>query len=115
MQEKHREAILHIILEKLGVEDCIIFLFGSQVDARGLTSSDIDIGILSYHEISAKDFVELENDLNTEIPLLGKIDLVDFATVSVKVRKEALKEIEVWHIGKKCRELWKNWKRASSN
>ncbi|MBI5299235.1 MAG: nucleotidyltransferase domain-containing protein [Deltaproteobacteria bacterium] len=108
--QKYKKVILNTIFQHLTPEDCIVFLFGSQATGEALETSDIDIGILCRDKISAKAFVEAEEVLNTDLPTLRKIDLVDFSSVDKKVRQEALKEIKIWHVGKNCRALSKNLK-----
>ena len=109
---RYKQAILDSIFERLNKNDCIIFLFGTFAEGDTVRSSDIDIGILGRDKISDRDFVMLQEELNTNVPTLRKIDLVDFSNVDRKVREEALKEMEIWHIGKNCRELLKNLKQV---
>jgi predicted nucleotidyltransferase len=106
---KQKERILEIIFNRLGKDNCIVFLFGSYATGEKIKSSDIDIGILCAKCTSR--IAEVEEELNSII--LRKIDLVDFSSVSKKVREEALKEIKIWHVGKNCRGLLKNLKPAS--
>ena len=100
------------MFSRLNKENCIVFLFGSHAKGEALEGSDIDIGILYNRKVSARDFVEAQEALNTHLSTLRKIDLVDFSSVDKKVKQEALKEIQIWHVGKNCRELLKNLKPA---
>lgn len=106
--EKYKDDILNIIFERLGKEECIVFLFGTHAQGNAVRSSDVDIGILSNHDIRPDDFVEIEEKLNNEVPFLRKIDLVDFSAVDQKVKEEATKEMIIWHIGRNCRGLLKS-------
>ncbi|OGQ22471.1 MAG: hypothetical protein A3I05_09830 [Deltaproteobacteria bacterium RIFCSPLOWO2_02_FULL_44_10] len=115
MKDLEKTFILNTIFHWLREEDCIVFLFGSRAKKVALKSSDIDIGIFAHREIPAAAFVEIEEILNQETPMLKKIDLVDFSSVDQKVKKEALKEIEIWHVGKNCSDLLKTLKQASKN
>ncbi|MBI2092197.1 MAG: nucleotidyltransferase domain-containing protein [Deltaproteobacteria bacterium] len=103
---KQKERILDIIFNRLGKDDCIVFLFGSYAAGEEIKNSDIDIGILCSKKPGL--LAEVEEELNSIT--LRKIDLVDFSSVSKKVKEEALKEIKIWHIGKNCRGLLKNLK-----
>lgn len=105
--ETYKQHILDIIFKRFDREDCVIFLFGSQVSGEALDASDLDIGLLSCREIPALHFVETAEDLNRDVPFLRKIDLVDFASLAKKVREQALREIRLWHAGKNCKELLK--------
>ena len=99
---KEKVQILNAVFARISKDDCIVFLFGSHATGETVRGSDVDIGILSRSAISAKDFVEIEEDVNNNTAGLKKIDLVDFSTVSKKIRQEALKEIKIWHEGKNC-------------
>lgn len=109
--ENYKKEILNILFERFDRDKCVVFVFGSHATHEAVKSSDIDIGILCTEKIRADDFVVTHEKLNEEIPLLREIDLVDFATLDEGVRREAIKEIRVWHTGKNCRELLKNMRR----
>lgn len=113
--EKYKSKILEIIFQKIESENCIVFLFGSYATGEAIQSSDIDLGILCKNKINPKTFIELQEDLETKVSFLRKIDLVDFSDISEKVKKEALKEIQLWHLGKNCRELLNDLKIAQQN
>lgn len=109
---KHKPFILKTIFKRINKDDCIVFLFGSYAEGKQIRSSDIDIGILARNAVSPKDYIEVQEELNNNIPVLRQIDFVDFASVDKKVKKEAVKEIEIWHTGKNCHELLKTLKQA---
>lgn len=112
---KLRGPILEMIFKHLPGEDCVVFLFGSFAQGESVRGSDIDIGIMSAGPLSPAAFLALQEEIDTELPTLRKIDLVDFNSVDRKVREEALKEIQIWHIGKKCGDLSKSLKRPKKN
>ncbi|MBI4124792.1 MAG: nucleotidyltransferase domain-containing protein [Deltaproteobacteria bacterium] len=112
---KLQDKILKILFQKLHREDCIIFLFGTHAQGEAIHASDIDIGLLSCVPVPPKNFLEAQEALNSSLPTLRKIDLVDFGAVSPKVKGEALREIKIWHIGKNCTELSKSLKRPLKN
>jgi predicted nucleotidyltransferase len=69
------------------------FIFGSQANKTELSRSDIDVGILSDHAISAINFVRISNAIE-DLPMLYKIDLVDFHNVEDNFKVVALKNVE---------------------
>ncbi len=115
MDSKLQRGVLEIIFKHFPPEDCLLFLFGTYAQGEAVFASDIDIGILSCKKISPTDFLEAQEELNSSLPTLKKIDLVDFHAVSPKVRQEALKEIQIWHIGKNCTELSKSLRPQQKN
>ncbi len=110
---KQKKTMLDVIFDNISKDDCIVFLFGSYANGENIQSSDIDIGLLYNNNKYAKCVADIEEELNSVT--LKKIDLVDFATVSGVVKKEALKEIKIWHIGKNCRALLKDLKPGSTS
>lgn len=71
-----------------------VFYFGSRVTGSSNKRSDIDIGLQNPEKISSKIKFELLEDLDN-LPVLYKIDLVDFSQTSSSFQKEALKKIEM--------------------
>jgi predicted nucleotidyltransferase len=69
------------------------FIFGSQANRQELTRSDIDLGILADKEIPAVNMVRI-NWAIEDLPMLYKVDLVDFTQVDEKFRAVALKNVE---------------------
>ncbi len=69
------------------------FIFGSQANRAELIRSDIDVGILADDEIPAVNMIRIGNAIE-DLPMLYKIDLVDFTQVSEKFRSIALKNVE---------------------
>ncbi|MBI4679455.1 MAG: nucleotidyltransferase domain-containing protein [Elusimicrobia bacterium] len=99
------------IFKRIPKDDCVVFLFGTCAAGSQVRDSDIDIGVLASSPIPPSDFLELQESLDAELPTLRRIDFVDFRDVSETVRREALKEIVIWHAGKNCRGLLKDSKR----
>lgn len=108
MLEKYKKQILDIVFKQVDPDDCVIFVFGSYAADEPVGSSDIDVGILCRNKLPAGIFVDLQEKLNEEVATLREVDFVDFSAVSDKVRKEALKEVCVWHTGINCQGLLKN-------
>lgn len=69
------------------------FIFGSQANLPHLRRSDIDVGILATQDIPVKYFARI-NDMLEELPMLYKIDLVDFNEVDEKFKDIAMQNIE---------------------
>jgi predicted nucleotidyltransferase len=109
---ENKKNILKIIFSKVKKDECIVFLFGTYAKGNPIRTSDIDIGIISNNKILPRDFLEIEESLNNDIPTLHEIDFVDFADLAIEIKKEALKEIKIWHKGKNCQELLKNLKKV---
>lgn len=82
-----------IIKKYLDLKKCRVFYFGSRVKGTSNKRSDIDLGLDSKEKISAADKFNIIDELEN-IPILYKIDLVDFSIVSPDFKKEALKNIE---------------------
>jgi predicted nucleotidyltransferase len=68
-----------------------IFLFGSRASGRGKPRSDIDLGIDVGHPLAAEVMVSLR-EVFESLPVLEKVDLVDFAAVGPEFRELALKD-----------------------
>ena len=69
------------------------FVFGSQANKTFLGRSDIDIGILANNEISALQLSNINKDIE-QLPMLYKIDLIDFNRVDARFKSVALKNVE---------------------
>ncbi|MFH1362095.1 MAG: nucleotidyltransferase domain-containing protein [bacterium] len=71
-----------------------VFLFGSRADNTADNRSDFDIGIEAQNEIPGEIMVEIRAKVSN-LPILQKVDIVDFKKVSKDFKKLALKNIEV--------------------
>jgi predicted nucleotidyltransferase len=69
------------------------FIFGSQANKQELSRSDIDLGILADNEIPAINMFKISKAIE-DLPMLYKIDLVDFTQVNSDFRAVALKNVE---------------------
>lgn len=104
INEKLKHQILDIIFKFVNKEECAIFLFGSFVKGRVRHSSDIDIGIICNEKINPIIIERIREEINEKVWTLREIDIVDFGNISDKVfLNSALKEVEIWHIGKKLK------------
>lgn len=66
-----------------------VFLFGSRATGRGDPRSDIDLGIDLGHPIDPETLTRLREAFD-EMPILQKVDVVDFASVDADFRRVAL-------------------------
>jgi predicted nucleotidyltransferase len=69
------------------------FIFGSQANKTLLTRSDIDVGIISEDKITSQQFANIYAEIE-ELPMLYKIDLVNFKEVDAYFKSVALKNVE---------------------
>jgi predicted nucleotidyltransferase len=70
------------------------FVFGSQANKMSLSRSDIDVGITSNDAITSLQLSNIYADIE-ELPMLYKIDLVDFKEVDDQFKSVALKNVEI--------------------
>jgi len=92
-QTKLQKLIKEVFEKYLPNENYRLFFFGSRVSGVNSPRSDIDLGIESSHSLSSKTKIEIEEELQN-LPILYKIDLVDFGRVSEDFKKTALKYSE---------------------
>jgi predicted nucleotidyltransferase len=90
---KLKKEILGIIQKYLPLDGCKVFFFGSRVTAAGDEHSDIDIGIEASEKIDFATIAKIREDIEN-LPVLYKIELVDFKQVSDDFRKVALQKVE---------------------
>jgi predicted nucleotidyltransferase len=90
--DKLKKEILEILGKYLDLSKYKVFFFGSRVSGSGDSRSDIDIGI-EGPEISAYAKLEIEEELEN-LPILYKIDFVDFNNIDEDFKKIAKKYVE---------------------
>jgi predicted nucleotidyltransferase len=90
--EKLKEEILKILGKYLDPPQYKVFFFGSRAKGNVDERADIDIGI-EGPEIPAHIKLEIEEELEN-LPILYKIDFVDFNNVDEKFKKVAKEYIE---------------------
>jgi len=93
-EEGQKEAILKIITNCLDLPHYKIFYFGSRVNGKGTERSDIDIGIEADGPLPATVLNEIMDELKG-LPIMQKIDVVDFKAVDNDFREVALQNIKV--------------------
>jgi len=97
----NREQLLSVVQQKacevastiLASEPWVrMFLFGSQATGRAGSRSDIDLGIDLGHAIAPKVLAALR-DAFDELPIMQKVDLVDFSGVDEAFKAVAVQQI----------------------
>ena len=71
-----------------------MFFFGSRVTRENTARSDYDVGIEAAGSVPLIALGEMKDTL-ADLPILQKIDLVDFANVSEDFKAVAKQNIEV--------------------
>ncbi|MDF2432883.1 MAG: uncharacterized protein JWP44_2514 [Mucilaginibacter sp.] len=69
------------------------FIFGSQANKASLSRSDIDVGIISDDNITSYQLSKINADIEN-LPMLFKIDLVNFNEVDPGFKLVALNNVE---------------------
>ncbi len=92
-EKKLKKEILKIVGKHLDLKLYKVFFFGSRVKGDNFPRADIDIGVEGPRKLSLLIKIKIEEELE-ELPVLYKIDLVDFKDVGQRFKKEALKHIE---------------------
>lgn len=92
-QDKLKKEISVIFGKYLDLKKYKIFFFGSRVSGKGNKRSDIDVGIQSSTPVPAAALSYIEEDLD-KLPILYKIEVVDFSQVDTKFKQVALQKIE---------------------
>lgn len=94
--EQLKSQIKEIVGKRLDLAQYQLFFFGSRVSGRGDEHSDIDIGIEGKEPIPVLTRSEIEEDIEN-LPILYKIDFVDFKTVSddfYRIAKQSIEPID---------------------
>lgn len=91
--EKLKSEIVAIVGKHLDLDAYRLFFFGSRVTNQGNERSDIDVGIEGPGPISPKTMLTIEEEIE-KLPVLYKIEIVDFHRVPAKFRDIAKKQVE---------------------
>ncbi len=92
--EKLKQEVGSIVGKYLDLNQNKIFFFGSRVTGKGDERSDIDIGIEGTKKISWQVMAKIKEDIEN-LPILYKIDVVDFKKVSPDFYDLAKQKIEI--------------------
>ena len=88
VERKAREVAVTILSAEPRVK---LFIFGSRATGRAEVRSDIDVGIDLGHPISP-DVLGVVRDAFDDLPILRKVEVVDFATVDESFKAVALRQ-----------------------
>ena len=91
--EKLKAEITNLVGRHLDLNTHQLFFFGSRVLGKGDERSDIDVGVKGPAPVSLSVLAEIEEEL-ADLPILYKIDFVDFNQVSGDFRQVVGKNIE---------------------
>ncbi|TSC74897.1 MAG: DNA polymerase beta domain-containing protein [Parcubacteria group bacterium Gr01-1014_30] len=80
--------------KRLDLRKYKVFFFGSRVSGRGAKTSDIDVGIRGPKEVPLDKMAEIREDIE-KLPLLYKIDVVDFSAADKVFQKVAASQLEL--------------------
>ena len=91
--EKLKKELLDIASKHLDLSRYTIFFFGSRVANKSDDRSDIDVGIQGAELVPTESLRKIKEDIEA-LPLLYKIDVVDFKHTSDSFREIAKQHIE---------------------
>lgn len=91
--EKLKQEILGITGKYLDLNQYKVFFFGSRVTGKAGERSDIDIGIEGATSVPLESFFKIEEEIE-QLPILYKIEIVDFRKAPSKFREVARRKIE---------------------
>ena len=90
VEQKARELACTLLVSKPCVK---VFVFGSPATGRSVSRSDIDLGIDLGHPIAPDVLVALREAFD-ELPILQRVDVVDFSSVDETFKTVALRQIK---------------------
>ncbi len=91
--EKLKKELKDIAAKYLDLKKYHLFFFGSRVTGKGSERSDIDVGIEGTKPVPIAALSSIKEEIEN-LPILYKIEIVDFANVSSDFKKVAKKKIE---------------------
>ncbi|KKS32249.1 MAG: Nucleotidyltransferase [Candidatus Amesbacteria bacterium GW2011_GWA2_42_12] len=92
-ENKLKSEIKGLVGKYLDLNKHQLIIFGSRVNGKASRWSDIDVGILGSNTISSSAIGKIKDGLE-EMPILYKIDIVDFAGADQKFKSVALQNYE---------------------
>ncbi|HSL03830.1 MAG TPA: nucleotidyltransferase domain-containing protein [Nitrospiraceae bacterium] len=90
VEQKARELAHTLLASEPSVK---VFVFGSRATGRSVTRSDIDLGIDLAHPIAPEVFAAIRNAFD-DLPILQRVDVVDFSSVDGTFKTVALQQIK---------------------
>ncbi|TSC92985.1 MAG: DNA polymerase beta domain-containing protein [Candidatus Berkelbacteria bacterium Licking1014_7] len=92
-QKKLEKQLLKIFVKHLDLKKYKIFFFGSRVSGENSERSDIDVGIKGTRPIDLAVLGKIKDEIE-ELPILYKIDVVDFSRSDKDFQQIAQEYIE---------------------
>lgn len=92
--EKLKKETREIVGKHLDLAKYRVFFFGSRVTEKGTDRSDIDVGIDGPEPVPFEALMDIQEELE-KLPVLYKIDVVDFRSVVSKFKEVALQHTEL--------------------
>lgn len=89
-----QKDIRSIIGRYLDLSKYQVFVFGSRATEKGDDRSDVDIGIEGDQSVPPSVLASIKNDID-QLPVLYKVDVVDFSHISPQFRDVAKKHIVI--------------------
>ena len=94
--EKLKARILQVLRRHLDLGGYRVFFFGSRVSGNGDEHSDIDVGIEGPETVPSEAWALIQEEIEN-LPLLYKIDIVDFKRLDSETRSLMLQHCEnIW-------------------
>jgi len=93
-EEKLKREVLNIAGKYLDLNKYRVFFFGSRITNKGTERSDIDIGIEGPEPLPSGTLSSIEEEIEN-LPILHKIEIVDFKKVSPDFYEVATQNIEI--------------------
>ena len=93
-EEQLKEKILRVIAKYLNLAEYRVFFFGSRVSGKAREASDVDVGIEGAKPLPAGVLSDIQDAIE-ELPVLYKIDVVDFADANEKFKRVAKEHVEL--------------------
>lgn len=111
-----KSSIIKIVDSFLG-DEYLLIAFGSFVKGKKDNSSDIDLAICRDKEISAREIVQIREELNEKAPTLRQIDLLNLTdeNINTGLLKNILKQGEIWKKAKNSQGLLRDLKKRLVN
>ena len=88
------DEVVRVICDHVRGGNVRVYPFGSRVQGRALTVSDLDIGLDTGIPIELATIQQVTESLD-ELPTLHKVDVVDLQAVDQEFRRRVLREGEL--------------------
>lgn len=93
-EAKLKKEVLAIFKKYLDLKKYKVFFFGSRVEGNTDERADIDIGIEGAREVPLEVLTEIREEISN-LPILYRIDVIDFRGANKDFRKVAKQNIEM--------------------